>query len=180
MGLNDWFRWNINRSRSGTRDHICCSIRVTTLSGHGKGHGAVLSGDLAAQQLSPHAPHSLTRFLLCVRLRVLPPQLANAQVNGSGRPPLRSGPAGDMPGPLRLKGWLRGSARTASPRGVTDTASPARHLICTGVFSVSQSTQCATLGLAMGPLRSPFEPPSTSPCRAVARLRRAPPSHTPA
>ena len=30
----------------------------------------------------------------------------------------------------------------------------------------------------MGPLRSPFEPPSKSPCRAVAMLRLAPPSHT--
>ena len=49
-----------------------------------------------------------------------------------------------------------------------------------GVLAVSQSTQCATLGLARGPLRSPFEPPSTSPCRAVALLRIAPPSHTPA
>ena len=37
----------------------------------------------------------------------------------------------------------------------------------------SQFTQCATFGLAMGLLRSPFELPSKSPCRAVALLRRA-------
>ena len=38
---------------------------VTTFLGHGSGHGAVLSGDLAAQQLSPHAPHSLAFFCAC-------------------------------------------------------------------------------------------------------------------
>ena len=46
--------------------------------------------------------------------------------------------------------------------------------------TLSQFTQCATLGLARGWLRSPFEPPSTSPCRAVAMLHLAPPSRTPA
>ena len=48
------------------------------------------------------------------------------------------------------------------------------------LLAISQFTQCATFGLAMGPLRSPFEPPFKSPCRAVAPLHRAPPSRTPA
>ena len=36
--LNDGFRWNTDGSRCGTRDQICCSSRVTTFLGHGKGH----------------------------------------------------------------------------------------------------------------------------------------------
>ena len=55
---------------------------------------------------------------------------------------------------------------------MTDTASPARHLTCTGVLSLSQYTQCATLGLARGPLRSPLQTPIHEP---MPRRRPAPP-----
>ena len=56
IGLNKGFWCYTDGSRSVPRDQECCNIRVTRFWVTGRVTRAVLSGDLAAHQLSPHAP----------------------------------------------------------------------------------------------------------------------------
>ena len=54
MGLNDGFWCYTDGSRSVPRDQVCCNNRVTRFWVTERVTRAVLSGDLAAHQLSPH------------------------------------------------------------------------------------------------------------------------------
>ena len=149
-------------SRPANYSPAACGTRITIPSSASARRTACGPG---ARRRRPSKARIASAHQACQRLR---------------RPPLCSGPTGDTPGPLRLSGWLWGrpglpapSPRPSGPRKRSSPNAP-RSLLSKPVYPMCY------IGPGDGALRSPFEPPSKSPCRAVALLRLAPPSHTPA